>query len=258
MKVATWNVNSILVRLPHVIDWLKTNQPDVLCMQELKVADDRFPHQAFSEIGYNCLVHGEKTYNGVAVVIKSEMAHQALRNQFDEGLESHQSRFIEVQAGPIYVINCYVPNGQEVGSEKYFFKLRWLGALKMHLAKYRLSSEDYVVCGDFNIAPEDADVYDPVALADQILVSKPERDALIEIVDLGLVDTFRMHNKDANQFSWWDYRMAAFRRNMGLRIDFVLASKALAGKCRASWIDKAPRKLERPSDHAPVVAEFQL
>lgn len=254
MLIASWNVNSLSVRLPHVLDWIGTHKPDVLCLQETKLVDEKFPADEFAKIGYMCEFTGEKTYNGVATICK--LKPSAISKGFKIESEYVAKRIIEVSIGDLHVINVYIPNGSEVGSEKYAYKLGWLGMLQRHLQDYHSPDEQIVLCGDFNIAPEDIDVWDPELLSGQILVSPAERSALENIKNWGFVDTFRLHTKEGGHFSWWDYRMNAFKRKMGLRIDHMWATQSLADKCQASWIDKEPRKLERPSDHAPVVAEF--
>jgi len=256
MIIASWNVNSITVRLPHLLDWLAQHKPNVMCIQETKATDEKFPREAIEQAGYHCEFYGEKAYNGVAII--SDRAPTRVQKGFPGEPEAASRRFLEVEVGGVHVINVYVPNGSEVGSDKFFYKLRWMEQLQSHLIGNHNNNELLVVCGDFNVAPEERDVYDPVVMADQILFSPDERAALSSVTQWGLVDTFRLHNQESGQFSWWDYRMMAFRRNMGCRIDHILASHSLSKKCSRAWIDKAPRKLEKPSDHAPVVAEFDL
>ncbi|HEY9868944.1 MAG TPA: exodeoxyribonuclease III [Candidatus Obscuribacterales bacterium] len=256
MIIASWNVNSISVRLPHLLEWLKQHQPHVMCLQETKTVDEKFPLKPIEEAGYHCEFHGEKAYNGVAVLSRQQPSF--VQKGFPGDAETASRRFLEVKVGPLHVLNVYVPNGSEVGSDKYFFKLKWFEQLKHHLRSRHKPGELLIVCGDFNVAPEERDVYDPVALANQILFSPDERAALESVKEWGLVDTFRQHNQEAGQYSWWDYRMAAFRRNMGLRIDHILATRPASEKCTRAWIDKEPRKLEKPADHAPVAAEFSV
>ena len=253
MKIATWNVNSLNVRLGHVLDWLGTEQPDVLALQELKMADERFPVEAFREIGYQAEFAGQKTYNGVATISRSA-ATDVIRDV--PGLSDPARRILGATIDGVRILNLYVVNGQEVGSEKYAHKLYWLEQVTAHIGRELQQHDNFVVLGDFNIAPEDRDVHDPAAWNERILCSAPEREALKRILDLGLGDCFRLFDQDPDLFSWWDYRAAGFRRNLGLRIDLILASPALIKKCTGSWIDKAPRKLERPSDHTPVLAQF--
>jgi exodeoxyribonuclease III len=253
VKVATWNVNSLRVRLPHLIDWLAANSPDVVCLQETKCEDATFPAAELSAAGYCSVHHGQRTYNGVAILSRKEGAGicRGIPEFADE-----QSRVIASDVDGVRVVSVYVPNGQSVGSDKYAYKLRWLAALATWLEAELAAHPRLLVTGDFNVAPEDRDVHDPAAWQDAVLCSEPERAALKRLMDLGFVDAFRLFEQPEKSFSWWDYRMGAFRRNMGLRIDLVLLSPQLAKACKACTIDVAPRKLERPSDHAPVVCEL--
>ncbi|MEM7281310.1 MAG: exodeoxyribonuclease III [Pseudomonadota bacterium] len=255
MRIASWNVNSLRVRLPHVIDWLETQSPAVLGLQEIKTVDDDFPFQAFEDIGYQAISNGQKTYNGVALVYRKDLNPGNVVRSL-EGFEDDQKRVVAADFEGVKVINLYVPNGQTVDSEKYHYKLEWLSALTQWLGDVLAGNEKVVVMGDFNIAPEDADVHDPDAWRDRILCSVPERQAFEKILDLGFSDTFRLFEQEPKSFSWWDYRALGFRRNRGLRIDLLLASELLAKQCTLAAIDKAPRKLERPSDHTPVFADF--
>jgi len=254
MKIATWNVNSLKVRLPHVLDWLAASQADILCLQETKTTDENFPVDEIEAAGYHVVYSGQKTYNGVAIISKQQAADIITDVP---GLDDPQRRILGATIAGIRILNLYVVNGQEVGSEKYTHKLHWLDKVTRHISEQLQQHERFVVLGDFNIAPGDRDVYDPEAWHERILCSTPERRALRKILDLGLADTFRLFEQEAESYSWWDYRAAGFRRNRGLRIDLVLASKALADSCRACSIDKEPRRLERPSDHTPVMAEFE-
>ncbi len=253
MKIATWNVNSLNVRLPHVLDWLRDNQPDVLCLQETKQEDSKFPYAALTEAGYHAVHSGQKTYNGVAIISRHEMTDVQLGIP---GFEDEQKRVIMATIAGLRIVCAYVPNGQSLESDKYQYKLRWLTALNNWLALELLNHPKLALLGDYNIAPEDADVHDPLAWVGQVLVSEPERAAFKHMVELGLHDSFRLFEQAEGSYSWWDYRMAGFRRNLGMRIDHILVSNALLPDCTASWIDKAPRKLERPSDHTPVVLEL--
>jgi exodeoxyribonuclease-3 len=255
MKIATWNVNSLKVRLPHVLDWLATEQPDVLCLQETKLTDENFPADDIRAAGYEVVFSGQKTYNGVATISRSA-ASDIVTDVTD--LDDPQRRILGATIDGVRVLNLYVVNGQEVGSEKYAHKLHWLEKVTNYIATQLTDHAHFVVLGDFNIAPADEDVHDPEAWHERILCSTPEREALGRMLELGMKDTFRLFPQEETSYSWWDYRAAAFRRNMGLRIDLILASHALAGQCTACHIDKAPRRLERPSDHTPVVAEFSL
>ena len=255
MKIATWNVNSMKVRLPHVLEWLSAHMPDVLVLQEIKQLNEMFPQDELAAAGYTSLANGQKTYNGVAVISKEEAQDPDLELP---GFDDPQRRVLAVTIGGVRVINLYVPNGSEVGSEKYQYKLGWLRMLRDYLAAQLAKYDNVVVLGDFNIAPADDDVYDPEKWGEAILCSPLERAALGELLDLGLTDVFRKFDQPENSFSWWDYRAAMFRRNAGLRIDLILTSELMTKRCTASYIDREPRTWERPSDHAPVVAEFKL
>ena len=257
MKICTWNVNSINVRLGHVLDWLQQHQPDVMCLQETKMVDERFPVDAFEEMQYAVRYSGQKTYNGVAVAATGQL-DDPLTDIPSETFEDPQRRLLAVTHNDVRVLNVYVPNGSEVGSEKYQYKLNWLTDFHRYVKQEVQRYENLIILGDFNIAPADADVHDPDLWRDKILCSVPEREMLERLLDCGLVDVFRNFEQPEDMFSWWDYRAAAFRRNMGLRIDLILASQNLADRCTSCVVDKAPRKLQRPSDHAPVVAEFDL
>ncbi len=253
MKLATWNVNSLKVRLPHVADWLRAHDPDVLCLQETKLEDSKFPLQEITELGYHALFSGQKTYNGVAVLSKLEALEPVtpIPNFVDE-----QKRVLATTINGIRVICVYIPNGQSLDSDKYQYKLKWLAALHHWLADEIKRYPKLVLLGDYNIAPEDRDVHDPIAWEGNVLVSEPERAAFRAFLDLGLRDSFRLFDQAEKSYSWWDYRMMGFRRNHGLRIDHILISEPLVPNCTACVIDKAPRKLERPSDHTPVMVEL--
>jgi exodeoxyribonuclease-3 len=259
MKIASWNVNSLNVRLPHLEEWLKLRQPDVVALQETKLEDTRFPAAALAALGYRSVFAGQKTYNGVALVTREPVTDVCVGIH---GFEDEQKRVLAATLGEgphaIRIVDLYVVNGQAVGSEKYDYKLRWLAACRDWLAEERERHPNLVVLGDFNIAPDDRDVHDPAIWNDDsILTSTAERAALRRITDLGLHDSFRLHSAEGGHFSWWDYRAAAFRRNLGLRIDLVLVSEALKARCAAAVIDREPRTWERPSDHAPVWIELQ-
>lgn len=252
-KIASWNVNSLNVRLPHVLAWLDGAQPDVLALQETKLTDDRFPVRELMDEGYHSVFSGQKTYNGVAILSRE----QAVDPVTDiPGLDDPQRRILAATFGDVRVVNLYVVNGSEVGSEKFEYKLHWLEQVTAWLAREINEFENVIVLGDFNIVPDDRDVHDPEGWREKILCSTPEREALGEILGLGLQDTFRLFEQAERTWSWWDYRMNAFRRKMGLRIDLILASKAMAQCCTASYVDIEPRRQDRPSDHAPVIAEF--
>ena len=253
MKIATWNVNSMNVREPHVVEWLKNHEPDVLVLQEIKQLTEKFPAAALQELGYHSIASGQKTYNGVAVISKTP-ANDPVTDFPD--LDDPQRRILATTIGDVRVVDLYIPNGSEVGSEKYEYKLNWLRSLRNFLEAEMQQHENLVVLGDFNIAPADEDVYDPEKWGEAILCSPLERQALRELIDLGLTDVFRKFDQPEGAFSWWDYRAAGFRRNAGLRIDLILTSQGMTERCTASYVDKEPRAWERPSDHAPVVAEF--
>jgi len=256
LSIATWNVNSIRVRQAHVRAWLQTHAPDVLCIQETKATDDQFPVAAFEEIGYHASFAGQKTYNGVALLSREPLG--AVEAGFFGDPEPAQARVIAgtLGAAGVRVVNVYVPNGSEVGSAKYAYKLEWLAAFRRFLESRHDPSEPLVVLGDFNIAPEDRDVHDPAAWQGQILCSEPEREALGAIQTWGLTDLLRQHEVRGGLYSWWDYRAASFRRNTGLRIDLILATAPLVPRSTEVTIDREPRGLEQPSDHAPVMARF--
>ncbi|MGN6388427.1 MAG: exodeoxyribonuclease III [Burkholderiaceae bacterium] len=251
MKLATWNVNSLKVRLPHVLQWLADNPVDVLCLQETKLTDDKFPTAELEAAGYRAAFTGQKTYNGVAILSRHELADVVRNNPL---FPDAQQRIVAATVAGVRVICAYVPNGQAVGSDKYRYKLEWLAALRDWLAEEMARHPDLALLGDYNIAPDDRDVHDPAAWAGSVLVSEPEREAFRKLAALPLHDAFRLFEQPEKTFSWWDYRQMAFRRNMGLRIDHVLLSPPLAARCTACAIDRAPRKLEQPSDHTPVVA----
>lgn len=255
MKIATWNVNSLKVRLPQVLDWLHDERPDVLALQETKTPDESFPAEAIEAAGYQARFSGQKTYNGVAVLSKAPASDPVTDIP---ALEDPQRRILAVTVNGVRIVNLYVVNGQEVGSEKFRYKLHWLEQVRAYLRTELAAHRHLVVLGDFNIAPEDRDVHDPELWREKILCSTPERDALKTLLEEGLVDVFRRFDQPDKSFTWWDYRAAAFRRNRGLRIDLILASRTLAEHCTGSAIDTAARKAERPSDHAPVYAEFSL
>lgn len=255
MKIATWNVNSLNVRLPHVLEWLASAEPDVLVLQEIKQVTEAFDTDSFAAAGYKAVASGQKTYNGVAVI--SRNAATDIVTDFP-GFDDPQRRILASTIDGVRVVNLYIPNGNSVGSEKYEYKLGWLTALNAFLSDELKIHEKLVVLGDFNIAPDDRDVYDPEKWGEDVLCSPPERAALQALIDLGLSDVFRQFEQPEKTFSWWDYRAAGFRRNAGLRIDLILATRALSEVCRASYVDREPRTWERPSDHTPVIAEFSI
>jgi exodeoxyribonuclease-3 len=253
MKIASWNVNSLNVRLPHVERWCTSTRPDILALQETKLEDAKFPVAAVEALGYRAAFSGQKTYNGVAILARSpitDVVHGI------DGYDDPQRRILSATVGDIRIVNLYVVNGQAVGTEKYAYKLDWLAKVAAFLAGEIRRHPRIAVMGDFNIAPDDRDVHDPDAWRDQVLCSTPERDALRRLLDAGLVDSFRLFNDGGGHYSWWDYRQGAFRRNLGLRIDLILIGEALRDACRAAEIDREPRTWERASDHTPVLLEL--
>jgi exodeoxyribonuclease-3 len=250
MKIATWNVNSLKVRLPHLLDWLAANPIDVVCLQETKTEDKNFPVAEIQAAGYQVAFIGQKTYNGVAILSRDAISDV----QFGiPNLDDEQKRVIAATINGVRIVCVYIPNGQSLDSDKYQYKLKWLAALKLWLKDELAKYPKLALLGDYNIAPEDRDCHDPVAWQGNVLVSEPERDAFKGLVALGLRDSFRLFEQAEKSYSWWDYRMMGFRRNFGMRIDHILISDGL--QCSGCLIDKAPRKLERPSDHTPVIAE---
>jgi exodeoxyribonuclease III len=259
LTLATWNVNSLKVRLPHLLDWLATHRVDIVCLQETKLVDENFPVAALAEAGYAAAFAGQKTYNGVALLTRRETMPEAIDVVAAlPGLEDPQKRLLGATVGAIRVVCAYFPNGQSVGSEKYDYKLRWIAALNAWLRTEMARHPRLALAGDFNIAPEDRDVHDPKAWAGQVLFSEPEKQAFRDLIALGFADSFRLFEQPERSYTWWDYRMQAFRRKMGLRIDHVLLSTALAPHCTACSIDVEPRRREQPSDHAPVVATLSV
>jgi len=254
MKLATWNVNSILARLPHLQKWLQSEQPDIVCLQETKCIDEKFPFAELEELGYCASVLGQRSYNGVAILSREECSD--VQRGYADAEEGAHARLLAARVKGIIVVNVYIPNGQSVGSEKFDFKLDWMRRLREFLAARFEPNLPLALCGDFNVAPEDRDVHDPRLWQGRIMCSQPERDALQRIKDWGFTDAFRLHHEEGGFYSWWDYRAGAFRRNMGLRIDHVWISKPLVGRSSAARIDVSTRKWEKPSDHAPLIAEF--
>ena len=254
MKIASWNVNSLNVRLPHLLEWLKTAQPDVLVLQETKLEDHKFPQAEIEASGYHVVFDGQKTYNGVAILSKTGITDV---QRGIPGFADEQKRVLAATVNGVRIVDLYVVHGQAVGSEKYAYKLRWFEAMHNWIQDELTRHQKLVVLGDFNIAPDERDVHDPLVWnEDSILTSTQERAALKRLLALGLHDSFRLHSEEAGVFSWWDYRMAGFRRNLGLRIDLVLVSEALKSRALASGIEREPRTWERPSDHAPVWVEI--
>jgi exodeoxyribonuclease-3 len=276
IRIAAWNVNSLKVRLPHVLRWLQDQeakkQPiDALCLQELKLTDDKYPHQELEAAGYLSLAAGQKTYNGVAIIVRkaalAPIASDAATSFLKpiRNIPNHQDDQQRILAAtipfagtkPIRLVSAYFPNGQSPDSDKFIYKLDWLSKLQTWLIEELQQNQRLALLGDFNIAPEDQDVHDPKAWEGQNLVSPPERNAFQELINLGFSDSFRMFEQAPKTFSWWDYRMMGFRRNAGMRIDHILLSEALKEQCSASIVDKEPRTWEQPSDHAPVIATIQ-
>lgn len=255
MKIATWNVNSITVRLPHVLDWLQRQQPEILCLQETKVEDARFPSEALREAGYNACMSGQRSYNGVAILSRIPAAD--VRKGIS-GWEDDQQRVISASFSGVRIVCVYVPNGEVLGAPKFEYKMRWLDALRTWLSHERAEHERLAILGDFNIAPEARDVHDPALWEAKIHFTPPEREALHALFALGFSDAFRIFDQPERSYTWWDYRLLAFRRKWGLRIDHILLSSALRERCSSCTIDVEPRRLERPSDHAPVIAELDL
>ena len=253
LKLATWNVNSLSVRLPQLLAWLAEHPVDAIVLQETKLTDDKFPHAEIEAAGYRAQWFGQRTYNGVALLSRAESV-EVVRNI--PGFDDQQARVIAASTGGLRVIGAYFPNGQAPDSDKFSYKMRWLDALRAWVAQELAAHPQLVLMGDFNIAPEDRDVYDPVAWAGQIHCTPEEREHFRRLVALGLHDAFRLFEQPPKSWSWWDYRNLAFRKNQGLRIDHILVSEALKARVSACSIDKAPRKNERPSDHAPVVVEL--
>lgn len=256
LKVVTWNVNSIGVRLERLLALLKRLNPDIVMLQELKCLEEKFPFPQIREAGYEAYVSGQKTYNGVAILSKKTLADVEIG--MTPFYDDSAARIIRGKLDDLLFVCCYVPNGQEVGSEKFNYKIHWLKGLHELLHSYLAKNTPMIIGGDFNIAPEDRDVHDPLLWKDKILCSKSEREIFNGLLKMGLIDTFRKHHPNEGLFSWWDYRALGFQKNLGLRIDFILASDNLAPKCTGALIDRDERKGEKPSDHAPVIAEFNL
>ncbi len=260
MKIATWNVNSIRTRLEHVTAWLQANPVDVLCLQETKVIDKDFPRSPFEALGYHLYVSGQKSYNGVAIASRSPL--EEVNTGFAPILGSEvadfdeQKRVISGAIDGVRVVNLYVPNGSEVGSDKYDYKLRWFKVLREYLRETLDKNQNLCICGDFNVALEDRDIHNPAKYKNQVMASEPERQALREILELGLADAFRKFTAEGGHFSWWDYRTGAFRRNWGWRIDHIYLTPGLYDRATSCIIDKSPRELEKPSDHAPAIVEL--
>ncbi len=256
MKIATWNVNSVIARLPHLTRWLDAVGPDVLCIQETKCTDDKFPFDVLKEQGYGCISFGQQSYNGVSILARGQC--DTAQRGYPGVEETGQARLLATRVEDLEIVNVYIPNGQAVGSEKYDFKLEWMKRLRAYFDAQYEQTARVVLCGDFNVAPEDRDVHNPMLWQERIMCSAAERAALNEIKSWGFVDCFRQHHEEGGKFSWWDYRAGAFRRNYGLRIDHIWVTEPLARRNTDTWIDIEPRTWEKPSDHAPMIAEFEL
>ncbi len=256
MKIATWNVNSINIRMEHLLDWLKSTGTDVICLQETKSVDEKFPFEPIVEAGYKVEFMGEKSYNGVAIVSKHPIEN--VQKNFPDDPEDAPKRLIAATIKGVRIVNTYIPNGTELWTDKFTFKLDWLQRLRKYFDETCDLNSDVLLCGDFNVAPEELDVWNVKAWEGKLHFSKPERAAIHHVKQWGFVDVFRKINGDLQEFSWWNYRQGAYPRNHGLRIDHIWTSEIMANKCVGCWIDRAPRELERPSDHTPVVAEFNI
>ncbi len=254
MKIATWNVNSIHIRLEQVLQWLKDTQTDVLCLQETKTVDEKFPLEAINDAGFHAAFNGQKSYNGVAILANREITD--VQKNFPGDDADAPQRLIAATVGGVRVVNTYIPNGTEIWTDKFTFKLDWLQRLRKFFDETCAKEADVLLCGDFNVAPDERDVWDVSKWEGKLHFSKPERAAIHHVKQWGFADAFREKNGDAREFSWWNYREGAFFKNQGLRIDHIWTSKNLTAKCRGCWIDRTPRGWERPSDHTPVVAEF--
>ncbi len=257
MRIVTWNVNSLKARLPRVLDWVETMDPDVLCIQETKLAEDAFPSDSFAKLGYESIHHGQGQWNGVAIISKVGI-DDPVSGFSDGGAPDPDARIIWATCGGLRVASAYIPNGREVGHDHYIYKLDWLGRLRSHLDENHSPKEDVLILGDFNVAPEDRDVWSAKAFKGATHVSQPERSAYQEVLDWGLQDTFRNHYPEEDGlYTFWDYRQGSFYKRYGMRIDFILASKSLANQCTLALVDRNARKGEKPSDHAPLLADFQ-
>lgn len=254
MKIASWNVNSIRLRLDRLLRWLDRHQPDAMCLQELKCVEEKFPFDAIREVGYQAVVSGQPTYNGVAILSREEPLE--ISKVFGDANEDRQARFVSALVGEVRVLSVYVPNGSVVGSEKWRYKLEWLARLRSYLETHHDPSETLALCGDFNVAPEDSDVANPDKWRNSVLCHELGREALQKLGVWGLVDVFHRHHPEGGLYSWWDYRQLGFPRNDGLRLDLVLATESLARRSLSAEIDRQERKGKQPSDHAPVIASF--
>jgi exodeoxyribonuclease III len=254
MKLATWNVNSIRARMERVVPWLEEKRPDIVCMQELKAEESQLELDAFSRLGYSTVFAAQKTYNGVAILSRAPASD--VRIGLGDGVEDPQARLIAATIDGVRVINVYAPNGQTVGSDKYEYKLQWMARLRRFLDGNCTTAAPMIICGDFNVAPENGDVHDPVAWSKETLFHVDARKSLEEVRSFGLVDLFRLHHHEPGYYSWWDYQMLSFPKNKGLRIDHIFATEPMARRCTGCIIDRDARKGQKPSDHAPVIATF--
>jgi exodeoxyribonuclease-3 len=257
MKIATWNINSINARLPLLTKWLTESEVDVLCLQETKCVDENFPYQEMKDLGYHVTFYGQKSYNGVAILSKYEIS-DVQKNFPGEDGDDFPKRLIAATVNGVRVVNTYIPNGTEIWTDKFTFKLDWLQRLRHYFDETASHEDNVLLCGDFNVAPEELDVWSVPAWTGKLHFSKPERAAIHHVKQWGFVDVFRQMNGDLKEYSWWNYREFSFPKNHGLRIDHIWTSPALAERCMGCWIDREPRKWERPSDHTPVVAEFKI
>lgn len=255
MKIATWNVNSVRARLERLLAWLQRTQPDIVCLQELKAKEEVFPHDAIREAGYHAAVYGQRTFNGVGIL--SRIEPKDVQRGMDNGADAPQARFLAAEIGGVNIISAYVPNGQVVGSEAYVYKLDWLRRMQAFLERHFTPHTPLIVCGDFNVARDERDVADPAAWEETVLYHPTSRAALEELLGWGLADVFHQQHAEGSLYSWWDYRMLAFPKNQGLRLDYIFATQPLASRCTSAEIDSQERKGEKPSDHAPVVAMFE-
>lgn len=255
MKIASWNVNSVRARQARLLAWLERHHPDVVCVQETKVADDDFPHAELAGLGYSAVTRGQRSYNGVAIVSRLPLAD--VTSAFDDGGLDDQARFIAATAGGVRVISVYIPNGQAPGTDAYAFKLEWMRRLRRALDRHHAADQPLVLAGDFNVAPEDRDVWDPPRWHESIMCTTGERNALAEIVGFGLTDAFRQLHPEGGHYSWWDYRLRAYEKNRGLRIDHVYVTAPLVDRVAAAAIDRDERAGKLPSDHAPVIVELR-
>lgn len=257
MKIATWNINGLNSRLRHVLDWCEQNRPDVLCLQETKCTDEKFPHQRLRTAGFSHVeFHGEKAYNGVAILSRHPLLE--LQKKFPDDADDAPRRLIAATVNGVRIVNVYVPHGTKFGSDKFTFKLEWIRRLRQFFDKNFSLNDEVILCGDLNVAPHPMDVWNVRFWQDRMHFTKPERDAIQELKKWGFIDVFRQLNDEPGEYTWWDQFHHAFEKNQGLRIDHIWTSPAMAENCTDCWIDKAPRDLEKPSDHAPVVAEFNI